>query len=169
MLTCQQGLSFWGGVDPDTGTIIDVHHPNHGASLAGRIVLMPTSRGSCSGSGVLLQLARNGKAPAALVFREEEDILTLGALIAARLFDRPVSVLRLSASIYEALSHAETAEVEHDWLLFGDRSIALQHLNVQSLELSELDENLLRGTGGQACQIAMEVLCMMAAAQGASR
>ncbi|MDC1482467.1 aconitase family protein [Ascidiaceihabitans sp.] len=169
VLTCQQGLSFWGGVDPDTGTIIDVHHPNHGASLAGRIVLMPTSRGSCSGSGVLLQLARNGKAPAALVFREEEDILTLGALIAARLFDRPVSVLRLSASIYEALSHAETAEVEHDWLLFGDRSIALQHLNVQSLELSELDENLLRGTGGQACQIAMEVLCMMAAAQGASR
>lgn len=169
VLTCQQGLSFWGGVDPDTGTIIDVHHPNHGASLTGRIVLMPTSRGSCSGSGVLLQLARNGKAPAALVFREEEDILTLGALIAARLFDRPVSVLRLSASIYEALSHAETAEVEHDWLLFGDRSIALQHLNVQSLELSELDENLLRGTGGQACQIAMEVLCMMAAAQGASR
>lgn len=168
VLACQQGLSFWGGVDPDTGTIIDVHHPDHGASLAGRIVLMPTSRGSCSGSGVLLQLARNGKAPAALVFREEEDILTLGALIAARLFDRPVAVLRLSAALYEALSHAETAEVHPDRLLFEDRSIALQYLDVQSLELSKVDEELLRGTRGQACQIAMEVLCTMAAAQGAT-
>ena len=76
VLACKEGLSFWGGVDPDTGVIIDAHHPDFGATLAGRIVLMPTSRGSCSGSGVLLQLARSGSAPAALVFREDEEILT---------------------------------------------------------------------------------------------
>ena len=68
ILVCHEGISFWGGVDPETGQIIDAHHPDHGASLAGRVVLMPTSRGSCSGSGVLLQLALNGNAPAALVF-----------------------------------------------------------------------------------------------------
>ena len=76
IVVCNEGLSFWGGVDPDTGVIIDNHHPNCGEELSGKIVLMPTSRGSCSGSGVLLQLAQNGKAPAAIIFRESEDILT---------------------------------------------------------------------------------------------
>ena len=57
---------------------------------------MPTSRGSCSGSGVLLDMALNGRAPAALVFREDEDVLTLGALIAAEMFGKTLPVLRLS-------------------------------------------------------------------------
>lgn len=167
ILTCKEGLSFWGGVDPDTGTIIDAHHPDHGASLAGRIVLMPTSRGSCSGSGVMLQLARNGQAPAALVFREEEDILTLGALIAGLLFERPVAVLRLAAPLYDALSEEDEAEIRGDTLRFGEYAIALQKPSAQSLILSASDKKMLNGSGGKAQKIAMEVLCMMAAAQGA--
>ena len=39
---CKEGLSFWGGVDPSTGCIVDVHHINHGNSLVGKLVLMPT-------------------------------------------------------------------------------------------------------------------------------
>lgn len=167
ILTCKEGLSFWGGVDPDTGTIIDAHHPDQGASLAGRIVLMPTSRGSCSGSGVMLQLARNGQAPAALVFREEEDILTLGALIAGLLFERPVAVLRLAAPLYDALSEEDEAEIRGDTLRFGEYAIALQKPSAQSLTLSVSDKKMLNGSGGEAQKIAMEVLCMMAAAQGA--
>ncbi len=116
VLYCEDGLSFWGGVDPQTGIIIDAHHPNHGASLADHIVLMPTSRGSCSGSGVLLELARNGNAPAALVFREAEDILTLGAMIAEQLFDCPVAVLRLPADIFNTLSIAKDATISHNTL-----------------------------------------------------
>lgn len=68
VLACDTGISFWGGIDPQTGRVIDVHHPNHGDDVSGRVLAMPTSRGSCSGSGVLLELALNGKAPAALVF-----------------------------------------------------------------------------------------------------
>jgi predicted aconitase/predicted aconitase with swiveling domain len=168
VLACKEGLSFWGGVDPDTGAIIDVHHPDHGASLAGRIVLMPTSRGSCSGSGVMLQLARNGQAPAALVFREEEDILTLGAMIAGRLFDRPVAVLRLAEPLYNDLSNANDAEIRDGFLIFNDQSIALHRPSAQALSLSASDQNMLDGHGGKAQQIAMEVLCLMAAAQGAT-
>ncbi|HCQ59174.1 MAG TPA: hypothetical protein DIU10_14915, partial [Sulfitobacter sp.] len=97
VLASSEGLSFWGGVDPASGKVIDAHHPLCGQSLAGKIVLMPTSRGSCTGSGVLLELALNGHAPAALVFREAEDILTLGALIAGKMFDKPLAVLRLGA------------------------------------------------------------------------
>jgi predicted aconitase with swiveling domain len=167
VLTCREGLSFWGGVDPDTGVIIDTHHPDHGASLAGRIVLMPTSRGSCSGSGVLLQLSRNGKAPAALVFREAEDILTLGAIISARLFDRPVAVLRLPAETYEALSQAADAEIKGNMLRFADREVELSRPQTGGLHLSQSDRARLAGSDGPARQIAMEVLCLMAAAQGA--
>ena len=72
VLRLLQPISFWGGVDPKTGKIIDSHHTNHGAALAGKIVLMPSSRGSCSGSGVLLELARNNLAPVAIVFFEAE-------------------------------------------------------------------------------------------------
>ena len=57
VLVCSEGLSFWGGVDPETGKVIDAHHHQTGETLAGRVVMMPTSRGSCTGSGVLLELA----------------------------------------------------------------------------------------------------------------
>ncbi len=167
VLTCQEGLSFWGGVDPDTGVIIDAHHPDCGAALAGRIVLMPTSRGSCSGSGVMLQLARNGHAPAALVFREQEDILTLGAMIAARLFDCPVAVLRLPAEDYDRLAQAEHAELRGTQLVVDGRTIDLLQPDPHQLTLSDADKDMLTGQDGPAAQVAMEVLCLIAAAQGA--
>ena len=168
VLTCAEGLSFWGGVDPDTGTIIDVHHPNHGEKLTSKIVLMPTSRGSCSGSGVLLQLARNGLAPAALIFREEEDILTLGAIIASKLFEKPVAILRLPAFTYDALSKAKVAEINNDNLSFLDQSILLLKPDTQSLQLVESDLNIIKGHDGPARKIAMEVICLMASVQGAT-
>jgi predicted aconitase len=116
----------------------------------------------------MLQLARNGQAPAALVFREEEDILTLGSLIAGRLFDRPVAVLRLEASLYNALSQADVAEIREDALIFADQTITLQMPSAQSLALSATDKKMLDGDSGKAQKIAMEVICLMAAAQGAT-
>ncbi|WP_223421696.1 cis-3-hydroxy-L-proline dehydratase [Tateyamaria pelophila] len=167
VLVCAEGLSFWGGVDPDTGVIIDAHHPDHGASLAGRIVLMPTSRGSCSGSGVLLQLARNGQAPAALVFREQENILTLGAMIADRLFDAPVVVLRLAPNAYDDLATATRATVSSAGLCYDGKLIPLQTLHPDMLTLTDTDRRMLDGHDGPALKMAMEVLCLMAATQGA--
>ena len=112
IVVCNEGVSFWGGVDPDTGVIIDIHHPNCGEQLSGKIVLMPTSRGSCSGSGVLLQLAQNGNAPAALIFRENEDILILGAMIAERLFNKKIAILRLTTNIYNILTQQKSAKID---------------------------------------------------------
>ena len=79
-----------------------MHHPLHGVCLTGGILMMPSSRGSCTGSGVLLDLILTGRAPAALVFSEAEDVLTLGALIAAEMFGKPLPVLRLAPESFAA-------------------------------------------------------------------
>lgn len=169
VLACAEGLSFWGGVDPETGNIIDARHPNHGLSVAGKIVLMPTSRGSCSGSGVLLQLALSNLAPAALVFCEREEVLTLGALVAERIFDRPLVVLQLPRQQYDKLSAARTAEVTDASLHFDNQTLDLQTVSADDLHLSTKDRALLDGDAGPASQIAMDVLCRMAAADGAEQ
>ncbi|MFX0540846.1 aconitase X [Roseovarius sp. S4756] len=169
ILASAEGLSFWGGVDAATGMVIDAHHPLQGASLAGTVLLLPTSRGSCTGSGVLLELALSGNAPAALVFREAEDILTLGALIAGRMFGKPLAVLRLSAEEWDRLAGAEKAEIEGARLTAGDWALDLAPPPTAALDLSEGDRAMLNGKDGAAAQLALEVICTLAAGQGATR
>lgn len=167
VLVCSEGLSFWGGVDARTGVIIDAHHPQHGQSLAGKIVLMPTSRGSCSGSGALLELAMNGHAPAALVFREDEDVLTLGALIATQMFERPVAVVRLPVVDYDLLATKPFAVLKGMLLQAEGISFSLKELSTADLELTNTDLAFLNGEHGPAAKLAMETLCTMASVQGA--
>jgi predicted aconitase with swiveling domain len=66
-LVLDEPLSFWGGVDPATGDIIEARHPQHGENVAGRILVMPSGRGSSSSSSVLAEAIRAGTAPAAIV------------------------------------------------------------------------------------------------------
>lgn len=168
VLAFDEGLSFWGGVDPETGRIIDVHHPDHGKSVAGKVVLMPTSRGSCSGSGVLLQLALSGLAPAALVFSENEEVLTLGALVSDLVFGRPLAVLRLPKAQYDLLARAETAELSGSVLSAGEHAFDLRRVSADDLDLSDADRAVLDGANGPAAALAMEVLCRMAASHRAT-
>ena len=163
-------LSFWGGVDPSSGTVIDVHHPLHGASLAGAIVLMPTSRGSCSGSGVLLELALSGRNPAALVFSGPEDTLTLGAIVASEMFGRRIPVIRLSEGAFAALSSAKEATITPDGIVAdgGRMRIALAAAAHEELALTAADRRMLAGGDGVAAQQAMRILVAMASQQGAT-
>ncbi|MBA4219695.1 MAG: hypothetical protein C0458_03090 [Methylobacterium sp.] len=162
-------LSFWGGVDPSSGMVIDVHHPLHGASLAGAIVLMPTSRGSCSGSGVLLELALSGRNPAALVFSGPEDTLTLGAIVASEMFGRRIPVIRLSEGAFAALSSAKEATITPDGIVAdgGRMRIALAAAAHEELALTAADRRMLAGRDGVAAQQAMRILVAMASQQGA--
>ena len=167
ILVCEEGLSFWGGVDPDTAKIIDVHHPNYGELVAGKIVMMSSSRGSCSGSGVLLQLARKGLAPAALIFWKPESILTLGAIISDRLFSCPVPTIRLPRTLYKALSLAKEAEIKDLTLVYSKKRIPLSLPSIENLRLTKNDIQMLDGSEGPAKQVAMEVICLMASIQHA--
>ena len=86
-------LSFWGGVDPATGDIVDVHHPQCDATVAGRVLVMPSGRGSSSSSSVLAECIRAGTAPAAIVLGEADPILALGAIVARELYGRTIPVV----------------------------------------------------------------------------
>jgi predicted aconitase/predicted aconitase with swiveling domain len=169
ILATGEGLSFWGGVDPLTGVVIDAHHPLHGQSIAGRVLVMPTTRGSCSGSGVMLDLALNGIAPAAFVFRETEDVVTLGAMIAAWMFDRPVPIVRLDAAAFDVAMAGQSAELTDNALIVDGVALPLVPLPVTNITLTDQDRASLCGDDGPARRIAMEVICAMAALQGADQ
>lgn len=75
-------IGFLGGVDPDSGVVVEPNHPLHGQSVAGRVLVFPTGKGSTVGSYTILRLTRNGVAPAAMVNAESEAIVAVGAIIA---------------------------------------------------------------------------------------
>lgn len=96
-------LSFWGGLDPSTGTIIDRRHPQQGLVVAGAVVVMPSGRGSSSSSSVLAEAVRLGTAPAAVVLRETDGIIALGALVAAELYGRRMPLVLVAGTDFDAL------------------------------------------------------------------
>ena len=128
---------------------------------------MPTSRGSCTGSAVLLGLALSGHAPAALVFREAEEVLTLGAIIANVMFGKKIAVLRLDAEGYGQLARHTQARLVGHQLSAGDQSWHLGALDQTGLQLTRSDQDMLHGGEGPAAQLAMETICTVAVLQGA--
>ncbi|WP_077963251.1 aconitase X [Ensifer adhaerens] len=169
IIATEEALSFWGGVDPATGRVIDVHHPLHDLCLSGGILMMPSSRGSCTGSGVLLDMALTGRAPAALIFSEAEDVLTLGALIAAEMFGKSLPVLRLSRDAFKALSQAKSARISARAIEADGLTIPVAPPATTALDLSENDRAMLDGRDGIAVQQAMRIIAAMAAQQGAEK
>lgn len=168
VIATTEALSFWGGVDPATGRVIDVHHPLHGICLTGSALFMPTSRGSCTGSGVLLDLILTGRAPSALVFCEAEDVLTLGALIAAEMFGKPLPVLRLDAENFARFSKAVHVRIDETTIEADGVSLAITPPATAHLDLGDDDRAMLEGRDGIAVQQAMRITVAMAAQQGAS-
>lgn len=102
-------LSFWGGVDPATGQIIDVRHPECGRGIAGRVLFLPGTIGSSSASAVLLELVRSARAPAALVLHEPDAILLLGLLVAREMGWPAPPAVRLDRDRFAALDGSRLA------------------------------------------------------------
>jgi hypothetical protein len=81
-LVSPAAIGFLGGVDPSTGVVLEPGHPLQGISVAGRVLVFPTGKGSTVGSYTILRLAHSGHAPAAIINRESEAIVAVGAIIA---------------------------------------------------------------------------------------
>ncbi len=80
-LVTQMGISFYGGVDPDTGILLEKDHELYGQSISGVILVFPRGKGSTVGSYTLYRLKKNGLAPAAIINKDCETITAVGCII----------------------------------------------------------------------------------------
>jgi len=108
-LILDEPLSFWGGLDPTTGRIVEVGHPQRGETVAGRILVMPSGRGSSSSATVLAEAIRSGTAPAGIVLAAADDIIAIGALVAAELYGISVPVIVADGSAYASIQDGGSA------------------------------------------------------------
>ena len=81
-LVSAEAISFYGGVDPTTGIVIEAGHPLEGQSIGGTVLVFPHGKGSTVGSYILYRLAKQGLAPCAIVNRECDPVVAVGAIIA---------------------------------------------------------------------------------------
>ena len=107
-------LSFWGGVDPESGRVIDVHHPQLGVRVTGRVLVMPSGRGSSSSSSVLVESIHAGTGPVAIVMREPDPIIALGAIVVRELFGTHFPVVVVDESTYDSLRNDGVVIVRAD-------------------------------------------------------
>ncbi len=96
-LVLDEPLSFWGGLDAETGRITDAHHPQVGESITGTVLVMSVGRGSSSASSVLAEAIRLGTAPCAMVMGESDEIIVLGAIVAEELYGITMPIVLVSA------------------------------------------------------------------------
>ena len=110
-LVLDEALSLWGGMDPATGAIIERRHPQHGANVSGRVLVLPAARGSSSSASVLAEAVRAGTAPAAIVLGEPDLILALGAAVAEELYGVQIPILVLSTADLAEIRDGATVDI----------------------------------------------------------
>ena len=117
VLFTDEPLSFWGGYNAREGKIIDTHHALYGEHVAGKIFILPSARGSSTGSGILLEALRLGNAPAAIVLKQRDAILALGAIVGRELYQKIIPLVIVSDADFAALHKAKFARVNETGLV----------------------------------------------------
>jgi len=102
-LVTSEALSFWGGFDFNTGTIIDAHHPLVGVRAAGSILAVPFSKGSSTTTAVLLEAVRAGTAPAAILTTGVDSFFALASIVADVMYGKSFPVVALEATDFASL------------------------------------------------------------------
>lgn len=107
VLLSEEAIGFLGGVNPETGDIIEKGHPLEGKNIAGKVLVFPNGKGSTVGSYVMLQLGKNNKAPAAIINVSAEPIIAVGAIISGI----PM-VDQAEKDVYQLLKDGQKIEVD---------------------------------------------------------
>jgi predicted aconitase with swiveling domain len=114
VLVLAEPVSFWGGVNPDTGELIDTHHPQRGVNIAGCVLILPGGRGSSSSSSVFAECIRNNVAPAAVLLGSADPILALGSVVASEVYGISTPVVLLDSAAYRGCCAARRLAVVAD-------------------------------------------------------
>ena len=119
-LVLDDTLSFWGGFDPSNGEIIDVHHPQYQQQVGGRILCISESRGSAGTPGGIAETLRNGSGPAAFILCERDVNISVGTLVANRLYDLEIPVLEASLSVMKQISSGDQLIIDRRGVISFD-------------------------------------------------
>jgi predicted aconitase with swiveling domain len=116
-LVTNEALSFWGGYDFHTGEIIDKHHPLAGVRAAGRILVVPFSKGSSTTTAVLLEAVRAGTAPAAILTTGVDSFFALASIVADVMYAKSFPVIALEPNDVAALRTGMHISVDRSGLI----------------------------------------------------
>ncbi len=113
-IVSSEPISFWGGVDPRTGEVIDRRHELSGENVTGKVFVFPTGRGSSTASAILLESVRTGAAPAAIINLKVDPILALGSIVADEMYKRTVPIVLLDEEAFSSIKQGDRLTLETD-------------------------------------------------------
>ncbi len=113
-LVSSEPLSFWGGYDAQTGEIVDRRHPLSGHIAAGKVLVLPFTKGSSTTTAILLEAVRTGNAPAAMVSRGKDMFLSLASIVADEMYQKPIPILAASPSDFDTFRSGQNVVIEVD-------------------------------------------------------
>ena len=119
VLKLDDPLSFWGGVDPQTGEITDLRHPQGGMSVKGKVLMMPFGRGSSRGSAGIAEGIRSGSGPAGIIMMEADEIIALGAIVADEIYGKAMPIIVVEKTEYEKYSTGDQIVISEDGITFS--------------------------------------------------
>ena len=114
LLVTAEPISFWGGVDPASGRIIDPRHELFGQEVCGKVLAFPYGKGSSTTSLIILELLRVGKAPAAIINVHTEPILATGPVVSRIFFGWSLPMITLAEKDFKCLSTGQQVVVDAD-------------------------------------------------------
>jgi predicted aconitase with swiveling domain len=120
-LVLDDTLSFWGGFNPVNGEIVDVHHPQYQQLVGGKILCIPQSKGSAGTPGGIAETLRNGSGPLAFVLGEPDVNISIGTLVANRLYDMNIPVLEISRQQMKQIKTGEAISIDRNGRLSVNR------------------------------------------------
>jgi len=182
LLWSDVGLSFWGGVDPLTGVVIDHTHPLFGECIDGKVLAIPNGRGSCTGSQVMLELILNGLAPAAILLRQPDSILALGSIVGDEMFSKSIPIASVGAEGFQRIKHYAQVTVDGSTVVAGASADEVASSVVaavaarptespagpsSALQLTEEEQGMMDGSRGEAAAVAMRILARAGDIDGA--
>jgi predicted aconitase with swiveling domain len=113
-LATDVSLSWWGGLNPRTGEVIDRRHPLSGQIVTGRVLVFPYARGSSSTSSAMLETLRAGTAPAAIINVEVDPVVVLGVVVADELWGKSFPIVVLDPADFAAIRTGDLVTVQRD-------------------------------------------------------
>jgi hypothetical protein len=123
-LVTDEPLSFWGGYDHQTGEITDRRHPLSGQNAAGRILVIPFTRGSSTTTAVLLEAIKEGTAPAAILTNSVDSFFALASIVAKEMYAKPLPILAIEAEASNLIQTGDRLVIMADGLVQVEPLIA---------------------------------------------